>query len=354
MNHNKGFVQIIILIFLAAITVGGVGYYIYINGQARLFPVNYQEGPSSTPTVDITSSWETYKNNELGFELKYPPSMEIVQEGWQRIGNDQKGMWILDISTKDKNEEFLLDYRVNPKTAGGTMINNVTQSVMGIEYTEVTFEKFPAINYESVNVAGDITKGLNILKGNSLWAMRITHFKGRDTINLDRVFSTFKFTELTDSHTPTLIPTKKPGAKTYIDSDLGYSITYPSSWTFRRTYGKDIPKEALENDILDGFDLNFPATTYNDLSFAGVVLDAHGLTDIQEWIDKYDPNYPKNSIKKSINFNGRKAIKFSFINFGKSGEYIYFINGNYIYRLMYWQEDSISETLHEVVNSFRP
>lgn len=64
----KGFAEIIIIIILASLIVGGIGYYAYKNGQVDLFPPQNHTIP---PTPNKLANWKTFDGNK--FQVSYPP-----------------------------------------------------------------------------------------------------------------------------------------------------------------------------------------------------------------------------------------------------------------------------------------
>jgi len=65
---------IIIIVAVAVIAVGGVfAYQYYQNSQIPM--TNIQSNPNNQIQVkDETADWKTYKNDQYGFEIKYPES----------------------------------------------------------------------------------------------------------------------------------------------------------------------------------------------------------------------------------------------------------------------------------------
>ena len=80
-NNSKGIVQIIIPIILAIAIVAGIGYFAFKNGQMKTIVQTDPYSPSLSdtwkdqlaPTSDLVKNWETYTNEEYGFESKYNP-----------------------------------------------------------------------------------------------------------------------------------------------------------------------------------------------------------------------------------------------------------------------------------------
>ena len=76
---QKGFVNIV-LIAVIVILVGVVGYFAFVTKSEPIAqqPTSSETKQTSTPqqpssaSINETASWKTYKNDEYGFEVKYP------------------------------------------------------------------------------------------------------------------------------------------------------------------------------------------------------------------------------------------------------------------------------------------
>lgn len=170
--------------------------------------------------------------------------------------------------------------------------------------------------------------------------------------NIDSFMDTFT------ASTQPLTPTPTTALQRYTDTYFGYSLSYPNSWLLRRTYGPDIQKQA-PTDVKSGIDLTNNLTSNSQTNTQATivmnVLARHNVSDIQSWISQYDLNYPKDATKQTISFNGLQAIKYSnFMESNHPTEYLYFLSGNYAYRIQYWEQAGISETTRQIINSFRP
>ena len=78
--NQKGISSIvIILIIVGVLVIGGLFWYYQKTLQIISQPV-----PQVTPT-DETANWQTYQNDEYGFELNYPKDWS-VDEGCQKLG----------------------------------------------------------------------------------------------------------------------------------------------------------------------------------------------------------------------------------------------------------------------------
>ncbi len=75
MQTSKGFSLILALVIIVAVLAGGA--YLYTKNKTVVPASNLEAKPPSaaTSTAVDTSDWKTYRNNEYGFEFKYPPNL---------------------------------------------------------------------------------------------------------------------------------------------------------------------------------------------------------------------------------------------------------------------------------------
>ena len=79
-KNLKGFVEILIVVLLAVVGIWIVGSFIV--GPSFVIPTPTTEStPNPTenlPRDEDLRIWKTYRNEEYGFETKYPPSWFIL------------------------------------------------------------------------------------------------------------------------------------------------------------------------------------------------------------------------------------------------------------------------------------
>ena len=90
LNHNKkekGFSKVIVLILALVIIAGGVlAWQFWLEGIDDSEVANEQEPivEQESPVVDETADWQTYRNEEYGFEVRYPTEPEFDKREAQR------------------------------------------------------------------------------------------------------------------------------------------------------------------------------------------------------------------------------------------------------------------------------
>lgn len=131
-------IAIVIIIVLAVILVGGVLAYQYWWAPEEPGPAA-TISPTPTPTPDETADWKIYRNEEYGFEIKYPATF------------DSTGLTLI-----------FEKHSPPPGTIGGLIINGKTAAYIGSIFPlYLSFSIFPTtINdlekYVKDKVATDI------------------------------------------------------------------------------------------------------------------------------------------------------------------------------------------------------
>lgn len=347
---------ILILILLGVSGYLGYNYFTLKNQLNTETPPAVLRKIEPSPTPDPTVSWKTYTDEIQGFSFKYPDTWTIDTTRTNAEFNSfitltrEKGK-ITIIANMDgvggQGRDFqgesinmsgisLYEYNITnsyDKSRSYGLTNSLTNSLGLFQYKNKTYSI--TLNYP---IAYDQTE------------------KGVEFTNeFNNLLSTFNFIDVkitsTDTNTPT--PIQLDGS--YIDKDFGYSISYPKSWQFNRTYGPDIAK-AGTTDIVSGIEID-NTSTYNQLiSIVVNVLDSHNETDINRWIEKYDLNYPKNAQKETITHTGIPAVNYIYKNTpDRTNEALYFISGKYTYRIYTAEKATeLSSLTRRVINSFKP
>lgn len=86
MNNQKGIVPIIIVLIVVTLLSGGILAYQYwwISRQEVEMPEIELPKREASEEVEVPADWKIYKNEEYGFEIKYPPEYDVDdQSRWQ-------------------------------------------------------------------------------------------------------------------------------------------------------------------------------------------------------------------------------------------------------------------------------
>jgi len=263
-KNNKGFAHLFILVVLALVIFGGIGYYAYKNGQLKLIPSENQAIVSPTPTtgVDETENWKTYTNEEVGFEFKYPSNWQVV----------------LPTNTSFTISNLYFD----PALDGTTPLPN--QVFLKFNLTHASLENYSSEKHEYVSTEGVmvIEQGRYINSSESLGIISL--YRSNDPNipiyerTISQILSTFKFLEFTVSKPcefesfPTYIEGKlsscNPIDKISIfgwmkykiydnQQDYGITFKYPESFIIKDS-SQDPEHLSVELDSEGGIEKNSP------------------------------------------------------------------------------------------------
>ena len=203
-KKQLGFTSLIaILTVVILVIAGGAGYYFHITSQKQ---------------VDETANWKTYRNEIIGYELKYPEAWKIINVDWTAgkeyvqflspLIND-KYYFVLNFGARNKEDNTQISYRSDEdwellksfmRLGDKVKIGNV--DVLTTEIVEKG--KVHSILYSNKLGAGRIEiSGLEI-QVNSGFVEGPQHFSVSDVESIDlknlselklanQILSTFKF-----------------------------------------------------------------------------------------------------------------------------------------------------------------
>jgi len=117
MNQQKGISMILSVLIALLVIAGGVVVYNYYYAPGEK-PSTGEPGESQDETAD----WETYRNEEHGFEIKYPENWEPIKgygdedKGYYRYGGETGFFSFMSATEKDINEvcKDLAYHKLNP------------------------------------------------------------------------------------------------------------------------------------------------------------------------------------------------------------------------------------------------
>jgi len=301
---------------LGVFIFAGAVFGAYKFGQRQVQP-GPQPTPTpglvATPTPDLTANWKTYTNEKYSYSIKYPTTWfvsekhQLVEEVIFSITKELKAPTPLSISVR-------IDENPNNLTLK-QWVDGIFKDYPPALTSEIRREpaKLEEIEAERIYVPGEGSSWRVIaLSKNRFYSLNIGTIdvdgKGEEDMNLDTfnlILSTFRFLG-EEGITPTVTPT--PAFKTYKDQEIGYSITYPVDWSFRKTYGKDIPKLG-QTDVVNGIEIYKPNQPF---TFVLNVIDKKGTTSVVDWWNQYSPNRlsPEEKIDRpNFSFKGNDAVK---------------------------------------------
>ncbi len=268
------------------------------------------------------SDWQTYRNEEFGFEIKYPE--ELIIEEFEYIYG--KGLSINFTSGS------ILNYVVGPNfgVAGDKSVvviddqnyNMWCQTIEGGESCRILLDKGKEIDFKNLGSSDDFEL-----------------FK--------KILSSFKFIEENETS----------DWQTYRNEEFGFEVKYPSYVSGINGYGKELLDEKSRIQLtFSGFDFGDLDInhTYNCRLF---IRDKNSINanSIINRLEKYDwenhfvPKEIDGSNVKMIQKDGYGTIGYYFVN-------VYFVDDNYLYNFEIsgekYKKDTIDD-FEKILSTFK-
>ena len=226
MKNNKGFVHPEILIVIILIAVFGLaililrdscfvhGFVLLPDGKNVCLTPTLSEflglkpklSPTPVQTDEVgTSNWKTYRNEEYGLEIKYPPEWNIKENRLDEkdnyptiyLYNNEKGVGIRPIEweqgdTFDEKAQFDYDYNIGSTSTGVGGYDPYETKVVkssfgkGIKYDT---------NFKAEKSEGTLTWIYYALEENRMLKISSTSFNSSNETEYNQILSTFEFIE---------------------------------------------------------------------------------------------------------------------------------------------------------------
>ena len=206
-NNQKGIVHLFLLIVLALVVIGGIGYYAYKNRQIKL---PSQTSPTiSTPTPDPTANWILF-SSDYEYSLKFPPSYKAGATGFNKTAEKSTSIRIYSENVQEplkqphinivvivapklelkSQAELNYNTNVNHKGISATLIEPVKENTfLGMKSYEYSLSSLGFISptEEYLGYEG-IYKVIWVEKSDNQYMIAYTK-----NDEFDQILSTFKF-----------------------------------------------------------------------------------------------------------------------------------------------------------------
>ncbi|MBU3924507.1 hypothetical protein KJ854_01055 [Patescibacteria group bacterium] len=296
--------------------------------------------PTPTPNIDV-SDWRTYRNEEFGFEIKYPKEYES-NEDYAIWTLTNKGGVLSEWGVNKRQETvFGIDvYLKNEKTRLLNHFGNETVADQQFFINDIAAKKL-----EGGKTAWNV---LMIENENYIYIIISSFFPFKNNQEYNEykaILSTFKFTE----------KDKTIDWETYRNEKHGFEIKYPQDWQYKKTYSniegvsiKMAPKKYSYYDSLGhyGFEITVIANKIrSNFTAAGELLSS--FESVYGSADDILNIISNCGIKTKINISG-KDIDFCEVSVVYDERYNYGLvtekdNNAYMFTMQYFGDYQVEE-----------
>jgi hypothetical protein len=233
MTKKQGFIMPIVLAIIAVALIGGGAYYFIKQKQSTTPVLPEQTTPTSAETQSsVPSDWKTYRNEQYGFEFKYPPTFVVETTKYRYLSLlRESGIFHILIYDPSKEPSF--------RHCGANDCTNIP-----FEYSGISVDVFPKDGLKKVESlaqekncgTSDVTIGNATVtlycQGTLIGSYGFTTYKTErfdyyfepDYFLSEKILSTFNFF----SPTPDFVAQIPSDWKTYRSEKYGFEFKYPS------------------------------------------------------------------------------------------------------------------------------
>lgn len=250
-TYQRGFAQIILVVFVVIVGIGAISYYAYKNGQIKT-PSQNQSLSSLTPTAIVSEikKWKIYTDQTYHYQIKYPPE-------W--IYWDYSDGLAPNFKSPEPGQGTLPKYNIsigggnNPTNTYDKSLFNVWGSTCvgdcpeegdepKIEGVDYQFKE-PVVETKKINNAivyyltsyyGQVTALIPVPDQKVYLLIKPNFWPKNESVDLfNQILSTFKFFNPNPDSEP-IIFTPKRGDQ--VISPLTVKGTIPAGWIFEGTF----------------------------------------------------------------------------------------------------------------------
>lgn len=293
MSKNR---LILIILILALVIVAGFWYFKIIRPQDKgITPKNNTTETTSQPVnneVVDTTNWKTYRNEDLGFEIKYPALLS-------NTGQDKNDTFFFD-----KNHNYILHTEVIRGKLDPSKINSMFGSVNSKDIEQIEMNGVKAYRFKEGDAGcGGYDYRLPLTTEEHLKLFFVT-CDDTEFVYEKEIVSSLKFLER---------PVNAGNWKTYKNEELGLEIKYPNSWFVTEendSYTKE--KFIIFSNFNNECDKSSCPKDY--LAFFLRVYSNSDTKIYSEFINLKSKNEKLATSKEIINFSVDKKINFFVIS----------------------------------------
>lgn len=188
------FIFIILILFIA-------GYFVLsARNQPQPEPVSTSQTPTVIPTVDPTSDWQTYTNEDLGFSILYPENYlyKGVEAGVTH--SPYESYSLIELKSNENQIDIAvanntLGYKLNELIGNGPFLSYTEDIINRGNLSNIKIDGVDAIRVDNIPAGqAGVTSDILFIKRNKIYQIVLSP-SDVDVNLFNQILSTIKFTE---------------------------------------------------------------------------------------------------------------------------------------------------------------